>query len=227
MLQGEAVQGLTQMFLQMWNITEKEPVFEKYLDLTLNHFRGTLPLSSGYVIPFADSPLDKEPVGKMVYLDLINRAERYVHIMTPYLVLDHAMMEALCYAAKRGVDVKLILPHIPDKKYVFAMAKTHYPELMRAGVKIYEFIPGFVHAKGIVVDDKKAMVGTINLDYRSFYLHFEDAVLLFQVPQIQEIEQDMQDTIAQSLRITEGNLKKESIITRLTGVLLKILAPLM
>ena len=121
-----------------WNITEKEPVFEKYLDLKLNHFRGTLPLSSGYVIPFADSPLDKEPVGKMVYLDLINRAERYVHIMTPYLVLDHAMMESLCYAAKRGVDVKLILPHIPDKKYVFAMAKTHYPELMRAGVKIYE-----------------------------------------------------------------------------------------
>lgn len=227
MLQGEAVQGLTQMFLQMWNITEKEPVFEKYLDLKLNHFRGTLPLSSGYVIPFADSPLDKEPVGKMVYLDLINRAERYVHIMTPYLVLDHGMLESLCYAAKRGVDVKLILPHIPDKKYVFALAKTHYPELMRAGVKIYEFAPGFVHAKGIVVDDKKAMVGTINLDYRSFYLHFEDAVLLFQVPQIQEIEQDMQDTIAQSLQITEGNLKKESIFTRLTGVLLKILAPLM
>ncbi|MDO5411635.1 MAG: cardiolipin synthase [Lachnospiraceae bacterium] len=227
MLQGEAVQGLTQMFLHMWNITEKDPVFEPYLNPALNHYVGTMKLSKGFVIPYGDSPFDDEHVSKLVYLDIINRADRYVHIMTPYLILDYELMEAITFAAKRGVDVKIILPHIPDKITAFALAKTHYSELLRSGVHIYEYLPGFVHAKGIVSDDEKAVVGTVNFDYRSLYLHFEDAVFLYQVPENAEIEADVQETLKKCHEITMEDVKHEKFYMKLLGILLKVLSPLM
>ena len=170
MLKGDAVQGLTMMFLQMWNVTEKEPEYGKYLQKAEKASQA-----KGFVLPYGDSPFDDEPVGETVYMDILNRAKKYVHIMTPYLIIDQSMITALTFAAKRGVDVKLILPHIPDKKFVFALAKSHYKELLKAGVRIYEYTPGFVHAKIFTSDDEKAVVGTINLDYRSLYLHFECA----------------------------------------------------
>ena len=222
MLRGDAVQSFTLMFLQMWNLDEAAEHFFRYLNAG-----NAAPDARGWVIPYGDSPLDDERVGEMVYLDIISRARRYVHIMTPYLILDSEMTTALTFAAKRGVDVTVLLPHIPDKKYAFALAKTHYRELLQAGVTILEYTPGFVHAKVFVSDDIKAVVGSINLDYRSLYLHFECAAYLYDVPAIADIEADFQQTAALCQRVTLEDVRNEKLGTRVAGWLLKVLAPLM
>lgn len=222
MVQGKAAQGFTLMFLQMWNYDEKERIFTPYIELP-----AAPPATEGYVIPYGDTPLDTENVGEMVYLNILNQAKDYVYIMTPYLILDNEMVTALQFAAKRGVDVRLILPHIPDKKYAFALAKSHYAELIGAGVRIYEYTPGFVHAKVFLSDDIQGVVGTINLDFRSLYLHFECAAYLYKVPALKDIMADFQDTMAKSQEITMQDVKKRSLLGRLTGALLKIIAPLM
>lgn len=225
-LEGEAVRSLTLMFLQMWGMDEREPdtdSYGRYLNVPL----PPLPEAGGYVLPYADSPLDDERVGESVYLDILSHAERYVRIFTPYLILDETMVMALTFAAKRGVDVELILPHVPDKKFAFALAKGHYRELLDAGVKIYEYTPGFVHAKVFVSDDCKAVVGTINLDYRSLYLHFENAVYLYDCPCIADIVADFDATRAQSQIVTHGDLARIPLHTRITSALLKLVAPLM
>ena len=224
MLQGDAVQSLTMMFLQMWNATELLP--EKY-ESYLTDMSTELKRELGFVIPYADSPYDHENVGEEVYCHILNHAKKYVHIMTPYLILDHEMLTALTYAAKRGVDVKIIMPGIPDKAYAFALAKTYYPELLRAGVKIYQYKPGFVHAKSFTSDDCKGVVGTINLDYRSLFLHFECAVYLYQVPQIADVEADFQETLKDCREISMEDWKNEKFITKLTGRVLRLIAPLM
>ena len=223
---GEAVRSLTLMFLQMWGMDEREPDTESY-GRYLNVPLPPLPEAGGYVLPYADSPLDDERVGESVYLDILSHAERYVRIFTPYLILDETMVMALTFAAKRGVDVELILPHVPDKKFAFALAKGHYRELLDAGVKIYEYTPGFVHAKVFVSDDCKAVVGTINLDYRSLYLHFENAVYLYDCPCIADIVADFDATRAQSQIVTHGDLARIPLHTRITSALLKLVAPLM
>lgn len=225
-LEGEAVRSLTLMFLQMWGMDEREPDTESY-GRYLNVPLPPLPEAGGYVLPYADSPLDDERVGESVYLDILSHAERYVRIFTPYLILDETMVMALTFAAKRGVDVELILPHVPDKKFAFALAKGHYRELLDAGVKIYEYTPGFVHAKVFVSDDCKAVVGTINLDYRSLYLHFENAVYLYDCPCIADIVADFDATRAQSQIVTHGDLARIPLHTRITSALLKLVAPLM
>jgi cardiolipin synthase len=147
--------------------------------------------------------------------------------MSPYLILDSEMEYTLKYAAKRGIDVKIILPGIPDKKAPYALAKSHYKALLDAGVKIYEFVPGFVHAKVFVSDDNKAVVGTINLDYRSLYHHFECAALLYDVPCINEIEADFRETLEKCRRITKDDIKKEKAYYKILGALMKVVAPLM
>lgn len=147
--------------------------------------------------------------------------------MTPYLIIDNEMMTALTYAAKRGVDVKIILPHIPDKKSAFMLAKTYYPELIKAGVKIYEYTPGFVHAKVFSCDDEKAVVGTINLDFRSLYLHFECATYLYKVPAIKSIEDDYKSTLEKCQQITMEDYNKLNLFYKIGGGLLKLVAPLM
>lgn len=223
MLEGDAVQGLTLMFLQLWNVEGKKTEdYRKYLQKKETGVR-----EEGFVIPYGDSPFDEEQVGETVYMDILNRAKEYVHIMTPYLIIDQNMMFALCYAAKRGVDVKLILPHIPDKKFAFALAKSHYKELLSAGVRIYEYTPGFVHAKVFSSDGEKAVVGTINLDYRSLYLHFECAAFLYRVAEIARIEEDFQATLGKCQEVKPEELKKEPLLLRVEGWLLKVLAPLM
>lgn len=223
MLRGDAVRSFTLMFLQMWDIDERAADdFPRYLEIEQPKLDA-----SGYVLPYGDSPLDSELVGETVYLDILNRAQRYVHIMTPYLILDNEMLTALKFAARRGVDVELLLPHVPDKKFAFALAKGHYRELLDAGVRIFEYTPGFVHAKQFVSDDCKAVVGTINLDYRSLYLHFECAAYLYGCPAIQEIEADYLETRAKSQEVLHEDLKKIPLHTRISGMLLKLLAPLM
>ncbi|MCD8117802.1 MAG: cardiolipin synthase [Oscillospiraceae bacterium] len=223
MLQGDGVRSLTLMFLQLWNTGVKERVYEPYLIAP-----GTGPKEAqGYVMPYGDSPLDDELTGEMVYLDILSTAKDYVYIMTPYLILDSQMLTALLFAAKRGVDVRLILPHIPDKKYAFTLAKSHYKDLVKGGVKIYEYTPGFVHAKQFISDGEKAVVGTINLDYRSLYLHFECGVYLYKVPAIQDIYADFQETLEKCQPVTMEDIKKEKLRVKLFGALLKVLAPLM
>ncbi|MBQ7064318.1 MAG: cardiolipin synthase [Firmicutes bacterium] len=223
MIQGDAVRNLTMAYLEMWNVDESEPenfdLFKRAPSLPDN--------PQGYVVPFADSPFDEEYVAEHVYMDFIYSAEKYLHIMTPYLVIGDDMVEALTFAAKRGVDVELILPHIPDKRYAFQVAHTYYPELIEAGIKIYEYTPGFLHTKAFVSDDKKAVVGTINLDYRSIYLHFEDAVLFFNTPVVGDVEQDFQNVKSQSQQMTVEDYRKLSWFGRFLGRLFRLLAPLM
>ena len=222
MVEGEAAQGFTLMFLQMWNYDEKVRLYEPYLELP----KAPVP-SEGYVMPYGDSPMDNENVGEMIYLHMINQAKDYVYIMTPYLILDNEMVTALRFAAQRGVDVRLILPHIPDKKYAFVLAKSHYRELFDAGVKIYEYTPGFVHAKVFLSDDRHAVVGTINLDYRSLYLHFECAAYLYKVPALSDILEDFRSTMEKCHCITDQDIRNQGFFTRFFGALLKLAAPLM
>lgn len=223
MLKGDAVRSFTLMFLQMWNITEKTPEFKPWIAKT----SYTPERPSGFVIPFGDCPLDEDKVGRTVYMDILNRATDYVHIMTPYLILDDELKTALIYAAQRGVDIRLILPGIPDKKLAYALAKSHYKQLVGAGVKIYEYTPGFVHAKVFVSDDVKAVVGTINLDYRSLYHHFECGTYLYKADCIPDIERDFQKTLSRCRQVTPETIKNETLYYKLMGNLMKFIAPLM
>lgn len=229
MIKGEAVAGFTIMFLQNWNISEndKEDNYANFIKTDFPELRENNLCTGGFVLPYGDSPLDNENVGQTVYLDIINRAERYVHIMTPYLILDNEMTGALTYAAKRGVDVKIIMPHIPDKIYAYLLARSYYAELIRSGVKIYEYTPGFVHAKGFVSDDIKAVVGSINLDYRSLFLHFECACYFYRHPVVAEVENDMTETLKKCQEITLENCKSYNFFKRLAGHVLRLFAPLM
>ena len=223
MLKGQAVKSFTLLFLQMWNIDEKEPEFGKYLSYPAEPVAE----APGYVIPYGDTPVDGYRVGEMVYIDILNRAKDYVHIMTPYLILDGELDTALRFAAERGVEISIILPGIPDKKTPYALAKTHYASLIRAGVKIYEYTPGFVHAKVFSSDDRKAVVGTINLDYRSLYHHFECAAYMVDTPCIADIEADFADTLAKCRRVTLEDVKNEKTGTKLRGILAKAIATLL
>ena len=223
MLQGKSVESFTLMFLQMWNTNEDYRIY-------LNDLYESPVLETeekGYVLPFGDSPLDNDKVGQMIYMDILNRAEDYVYIMTPYLILDGEMLTSLQFAARRGIDVRIIMPHIPDKKFVFAQSRSHYRELMKWGVKIYEYIPGFMHAKVFLSDDKKAVVGTINLDYRSLYHHFECGNYMEEVAAIAEIKEDFEKTLEECQRVTLDHIKEYNVFMTISGKILKLIAPLM
>ena len=225
-LQGDAVKSFTIMFLQMWDITEKNrTVYSDYITEAF-HMDTTRP-ANGYVMPYGDSPLDHESVGEMVYMDIIQHASRYVHIMTPYLIPDNELLTALSHAAKCGIEVIIIMPHIPDKLYAYLLARTYYPVLIKAGVRIFEYTPGFVHAKVFTSDDCKAVVGTINLDFRSLYLHFECAVYMYQNEEIQAIEYDFQETLKQSQEITLDDCRRYPLWRKLCCSCLRLIAPLM
>lgn len=222
MLKGPAAKSFSLMFLQMWNISGHQVEYEKYLSVSPATFE-----TDSYVIPYGDSPVDNEKVGKQVYMDIINRANNYVYIMSPYLILDGDLENRLRFAAARGVDVRIILPGIPDKITPYALAKTHYHSLISSGVKIYEYQPGFVHSKVFVSDDIKAVVGTINLDYRSLYHHFECAAYLYKCECIPDIVKDFVQTQQLCRQITFETIKNEKLFMRTLGRVMKILAPLM
>ncbi|MEY8354851.1 cardiolipin synthase [Lachnospiraceae bacterium 54-53] len=227
MLKGDAVISFTMMFLQLWNISEEEPEdYGKYLRDPEYYYPLELNME-GYVIPYGDNPLDKETLGEQVYLDIINSARHYVHIMTPYLILDYEMVQALTYAAKRGVETIIIMPRIPDKKYAFLLAQSHYEELIRAGVQICQYIPGFIHAKVFASDDTKAVVGTINLDFRSLYLHFECAAYIYRNEVIRDIERDFQNTLSECRRVTPEDCRNFPWYEKFAGRALRLFAPLM
>ena len=218
---GEAVRSFTLMFLQLWAVeTWQLEDCAPYLDAS-----GPVE-APGWVLPYSDSPFDQERVGKLVYLDILSRASRYVHIMTPYLILNQEFNDALIFAAKRGVDVKIIVPSQPDKRTVFALTRSYYRQLLRGGVQIWEYTPGFVHGKMFVSDDRTAVVGSINLDYRSLYLHFECAARFWDCPAVGEVERDIQATLTKCRRVTEEDCRRWPLLQRLTGWLLRPLAPL-
>ena len=223
LLRGDAVQSLTMIFLQMWDVDMRgvEP-YGKYLTKKAESLNDRL----GYVIPYADSPFDHENVGEEVYFHILNHAKKYVHIMTPYLILDNEMLTTLIRAAKSGIEV-IIMPHIPDKWYAFAVAKTYYKELIEGGVQIYEYAPGFVHAKVFVSDDDTATVGSINLDFRSLYLHFENGVFIYDNPEVQKVEEDFQNTLAKCHKVTVTEVRNRGVFMKVAGQVLRLVAPLM
>lgn len=223
-LTGSAVQNLTLMFLVMYNVQKKTVEdFSRYFNQEQPIFEN-----SGFVQPFADGPAPFSPdhVAENVFLNAINQAEKYLYISTPYLIIDHEISNALKLASKRGVDVRIVLPHVPDKKTVSIITKSHYRSLINYGVKIYEYTPGFIHAKNLIADDSVGFVGTVNLDYRSLVHHFECGVLLFNTPSLTDIKTDFEETFKLSELILEKNLKKGFFKT-LFAKFLALFAPLL
>ena len=224
MLKGQAVWNLTMMFLEMWNSTRKTDEDFSIYKPEVHQMETTI--SDGYVQPYGDSPLDEEIVGENVYMNIINSAKNYVYIFTPYLIIDNEMMTSLCLAAKKGVDVRIVTPGIPDKKIVFRLTRSYYAQLLEAGVRIYEYTPGFIHAKVFICDDEIATVGTINMDYRSLYLHFECGVYLYKCKCLDEIKLDAINTMAKSKEYTKDDIK-EGKTRDLWQAILRVFAPLM
>lgn len=235
MLKGDAVWSFTLMFIETWNAfssrsrsarrskdLERISDFEAYKGGGLSH--DACERASGLVLPYGDTPLGNERIGENIYIDILTQAQRYVYIFSPYLIISEKMIHALQMAARRGVDVRIVTPGKADKWIVHRATRSYYPYLLEAGVKIYEFTPGFLHAKSFVCDDKVAVIGSINLDYRSLYLHFECAVLLYQTDTIADLFRDAQQTIAQSQEVLP---KKQRWFGELFDAILHLFAPVM
>ena len=229
-LQGGAAVSFLYLFLHLWNAlrptdTDYTPFLPPSAPLPPSDKPGKRP---ALVLPFSDSPLDEEHVSQTVYLEILSQAQRYVYIFTPYLVLNDELLSALCTAAKRGVDVRIVTPGIPDKKTVFRLTRSYYPALLRAGVQIYEYTPGFLHAKSVVSDDTLGVVGTINLDFRSLYLHFECGTLLVGGEAVQRLCEDALETMQLGRRITPEDCRPPRALTgRLIDAVLRALSPLL
>lgn len=223
MLEGCAVSSMTLMFLRLWYFTrrETERVYEPYLTEHRCHD------DDGYFQPFGDGPMDGHLIGKNSYMSVINNAVDYVYITTPYLILDNEMTTALKLAAESGVDVRIITPRIPDKSYVHAVTRSNYAPLLRAGVRIYEYLPGFIHAKMIVSDNHTAIVGTSNFDFRSFYLHFENGVFIYKSSIVNDIYSDFVNTMHESEEITPEFCTNQKPFTVFSSSVLKIFSPFM
>lgn len=224
MLKGPGVFNLTLMFLEMWNAFNKDG--DRYAEFIPDSFEGCGSADDGYVLSFSDSPLDNESVGESVYTDMLYQAKNYIYITTPYLAIDSELQTALCMAAKRGVDVRMITPGIPDKKLVYRLTRSYYPTLLRAGVKIYEYTPGFIHAKSFVCDDKLCVVGTINMDYRSLYLHFECGTLMYNNPEIKQVRKDDLETMEKCRKVELSDMKT-NFLGELFDSFLRSVAPLL
>ena len=220
--EGAAVWNFTVMFLDHWNaFRPSETDYDAFRPMPL-----VPPVSDGIVQPYADSPLDEEPMAETVYLNILAQAQRYVYIYTPYLAVGEEMLDALKNAAKRGVDIRLVLPGIPDKKLVFRLTRSYYVPLLRAGVRIYEFTPGFLHAKCYVSDDRAAVVGSINMDYRSLFLHFECGALLLYNSQVIALRDDVLRTLPECREVQLADCRTSLAGTLLDSVL-RLLSPLM
>lgn len=224
MLEGRAAWSFTLIFLQMWELCTHTG--ESYADYYPWKKQDCPITASGFVQPYADSPMDTEHVGEHVYLQILNNAKEYVYINTPYLIVDDSMLSALCLAAKSGVDVRIVTPHRWDKWLVHMTTRSYYRELIKSGVKIYEYTCGFIHSKTFVSDDRTATVGTTNLDFRSLYLHFECGTLLFDNTAVIEVKEDFLNTLTICQQVSKKDCKT-NIVTRLFQNILRLFAPLM
>lgn len=219
---GEAAASFTLMFLQMWGLLTKKKE-------DMNRFRPDphfTAVSDGWIQPYTDTPMDKEDVGEQVYLHAIQRTQRYLYITTPYLMVGDELMSAIKYAAKSGVDVRIITPGKPDKPMVHFTTRSYYRELISAGIKVYEFSKGFMHAKTFISDGELAIVGTVNMDFRSLYLHYECGACLYCSSAIERIEEDFQECLSQCREMTEADCRA-SFPVRILQDICRIFAPLM
>ena len=223
-LEGEAVTQLTSIFLADYELNQKTPVpnFAPYF------WNGTSVENKGYVVPFGDGPgpIFKHRVAKIMLLNMLNQAQQYVYMMSPYLIIDNELCQAMENAAMRGIDVRIMTPHIPDKKLVFSMTQSHYKRLVEAGVKIYEYEPGFVHAKVYLSDDSYGNVGTINLDYRSLVHHFENGVWMYRHDVLREIKSDFENTMKQCIFMNEEPVK-DTLGKRFVRALVRVFSPML
>lgn len=220
---GNAVNNFVYMFLEMWNSVSKSVKDNDVISyISTDRDTAAIP-ETGYITPFGDSPIDNEPVGENVYMNILNNADKYCYFITPYLILSDELKRAFQLASKRGVDVRIVVPGIPDKKMTYRITRANYRGLSDCGVKIYEYTPGFCHAKMCVADDIFAVCGTINLDYRSLYHHFENAVLLYNTPTVADIRRDIEEVISLSKEAEVDTRGRFSIIDSL----LRLISPLL
>ncbi len=218
---GSSVWNFTVMFLTMWNAHVNE-------DKDISHFKyqsNNKNRDNGFIVPYGISPNHKDLVGEDIYINMINSAKKYLYIMTPYLIIDTDMVNSLIRASKRGVDVRIVIPGIPDKKIVYAQTNSFFTVLNDGGVKIYRYEPGFIHSKVFLSDDNKAVVGTINMDYRSLYLHFENGIYMEDVYEIKDIKNDFEETFSQSKQLDDEDIKP-GFIKNIWYAILRLLAPL-
>lgn len=224
-IQGEAVKSFTAMFLQNWNMQRnliEQENYSSYLNMT--YAKYDVP---GLTIPYGDDSYNNEDIAENVYLYITNSAKKYLHITSPYVILDNNFQEALLFAAKRGIDVKIIVPSVPDHFITFYIGKTFLRTLVNNGVKVYLYKKGFIHAKTFISDDKIATIGSINLDYRSFYHHFECGTVMYENPVVSKIEEDFQNTLKDCIEMKSGDYEKLPWTKRLLGRIFRIFAPLM
>lgn len=226
-LKGDAVRNYTLMFLHMWNLDADTDGGDGYREYLEPERSRTPDLErDGLVIPYGDGPNNKDGIAKNIYLDLINGAERHVDIMTPYLIPDNDTLHALKHAVKSGIEVNIIIPHIPDKKIVYLMSKSYVKELTEAGIHIYEYLPGFVHTKMVAVDDIIAATGTVNLDFRSLYLHYECGSIIHNNAAVEDIEMDFTDTLDECREITEEEINAWNPFYRIAAGIFRVFSPL-
>ena len=221
-IEGDAVWNYTVMFLSLWNASRKTDTnYEVYKYKYTNKKNN-----KGFVAPYGENPLDDEYTGEDIYLNIINNSNKYVYIFTPYLIIDHDVMDALTLASKRGVDVRIVIPEIPDKKMVYTISESYVEPLVKAGVKVYKYTPGFIHAKVFVSDDIRATVGTLNMDYRSLYLHFECGCYFEGADVIKDIKKDALETFEKS-KCLNNEKRKENKLKSFWQSVLRLFAPLM
>lgn len=220
-LEGEAVRSLTVIFLRLWSALEKEDLSGFFPEVSCDAS------AQGFVQPYSDSPLDGERTGENVYLNLIKGAQDYVYITTPYLIIDDEMKRELTMAAERGVDVRIVTPGIPDKKLIYSVTRSYYAGLATRGVRIYEYEPGFIHAKQFLADGEIAAVGTINLDFRSLYLHFENGCLFYDCPAVADVKTDFDELFEISREVTGKYSAKQNVAVRGVQCILRLFSPLM
>ena len=229
LLRGAAVSNFTAMFLANWNSNSKvkEEIDKSYYDAsTFIDEIGGFPTSEGFVQPYTDLPYDKNAIGQRVYISLCALAHKYLYVATPYLIINQEMLDALCYAAQKGVDVRLLTPHIPDKPTVFGLTRSFYGPLMKAGVRVFEYTPGFVHEKVFIADDEIATCGTINLDYRSLYLHMECGTLVVGNKAVVDMKDDYLKTLEQCHEVSMEEWEHWHVRNKTYWAMLRLIAPL-
>lgn len=220
-IDGAAVESLTTMFLSMWYMTSK-------IKIETENYLPTIKIQSNeFVLPFGDGPIYKENPAHNVYKDLITSAQKKIYISTPYFIIDDSMIDLLIEKKKQGVEVDVLIPGIPDKKSVYIMTRAHVGKLLKEGINVYTFDKGFNHAKNVIIDDKYALAGTINMDYRSFFLHFENGVFIYNSPAIQNMSKDFKETIKECSLLDYETFHKRNLFIRFFEFILQIISPLL
>ncbi len=223
---GDAVKSYAYMFAEFWNASSFNKISKELIGISLgrNYLERKVPFD-GYVLPYYDSPNREDAASNNLYIDLLGQSTEYAWFYTPYLLLGDGLLDAFVRAAKKGIDVRIIMPGIPDKKVVYRMSRSYYRVLLEAGVKIYEYTPGFVHAKASLVDDRIGSIGTVNLDYRSLYLHYECNALFYKASLLEDLKNDFEESMHVSRERTLQD-EKNGLVHNLINNVLRIFAPL-